>query len=564
MTSPHLRRALRRPFRVLTLALVGLVYTAGAALAHEGHDHGPPPAPLPAATKPRVAVQTDAFELVGIMANGQMSLFLDKFATNEAVTDAEIEILAGADSVKAEPRADGSYRATVPALATPGRHQLVFNTRHASGEDLLEGTLEIPAEVSAAVAPPDASAGGARSGLTMLETIAAAGLALIVGLWAGLAIGARRRKAALVLVATALVGLGAGPLRAHEGHAPSPAPSGESLSGEVPRRLGDGTVFLPKPTQRLLTVRTQSAEQTESGRTATLIGRVISDPNRSGLVQSVNGGRVSPPDGGTLPRLGQHVKAGDVLAVVQPALPLADQSTIAERVRELEGNLLLAEQKLARLNRLSPNTTPRSQIEDIELEIENLKKRIGVLKSSRIAPETLTAPIDGIISVAHAAAGQVVQPQDVMFQIVDPKSFWVETLVFDQLDPGVIAGASAETPDGQTMQLKFQGRGRALQQQAVVLHFSIENPPPSIAVGLPLTVYVRKAETVAGMLVPRDAVLRGIGGVDTVWEHVDPERFVPRQVRSEPFDGTRVLITGGLAARVRVVVHGAELLSQVR
>ena len=88
-----------------------------------------------------------------------MSLFLDKFATNEPVTDAEIEILAGADSVKAEPRPDGSYRATVPALATPGRHPLVFSIRHASGEDLLEGTLEIPAEASAAITTPDAASG---------------------------------------------------------------------------------------------------------------------------------------------------------------------------------------------------------------------------------------------------------------------------------------------------------------------------------------------------------------------------------------------------------------------
>src|SRR5688572_15515608 len=80
---------LRRPFRQFMLALVGLVCTAAASVAHEGHDHGPAPAPLPAATKPRVAVQTEAFELVGIAANGQLSLFLDKFATNEPVTDAD-------------------------------------------------------------------------------------------------------------------------------------------------------------------------------------------------------------------------------------------------------------------------------------------------------------------------------------------------------------------------------------------------------------------------------------------------------------------------------------------
>src|SRR5687767_3014227 len=119
MSFPHLRRALRRPFRHVMLAVVGLVCTAVAASAHEGHDHGAAPAPLPAATKPRVAVQTDAFELVGIAAGVQMSLFLDKFATNEPVTDAEIEVLPGAESVKAEPRPDAATAPRSPRSPPP-------------------------------------------------------------------------------------------------------------------------------------------------------------------------------------------------------------------------------------------------------------------------------------------------------------------------------------------------------------------------------------------------------------------------------------------------------------
>jgi hypothetical protein len=35
-------------------------------------------------------------------------------------------------------------------------------------------------------------------------------------------------------------------------------------------------------------------------------------------------------------------------------------------------------------------------------------------------------------------------------------------------------------------------------------------------------------------------------------------------VRVEPFDGDQVLITAGIAPKDRIVVHGAELLAQVR
>ena len=108
------------------------------------------------------------------------------------------------------------------------------------------------------------------------------------------------------------------------------------------------------------------------------------------------------------------------------------------------------------------------------------------------------------------------------------------------------------------------GRGRALQQQSILLQFAIETPPASAALGMPVTVIAKRAQTLKGMLLPRDAVFKSTGGETIVWQHVDPERFVARPVRVEPFDGEQVLITGGIADKDRVVVHGAELLAQVR
>ena len=542
------------------IGFIALILLVGVGLvaAHEGHDHGPPAPALPTAVKPRIAVETELYQLVAIASGEQLSLYLDRYGTNEPLTDGGIAILVGDRTLPATRLTDGSFTATVAGIAAPGQHDLVFNVSHRDGDDLLAGILNIPDTAAAISAPPSDLALWRIS----LPRLALGGLTLLAGLGLGLAIRTRRKLAIAFAAMLCAVLLATG-AAAHEGHEPSPIPNGASLSGDVPRRLPDGSIFLPKPSQRLLTIRSQIAEESNASRTVTLVGRVIADPNRSGIVQSIAGGRVSPADVG-LPRLGQVVNQGDVLARVEPALPLADQSTLAEKQRDLEGAIQLARQKHERLVRIGAPSVARGTLEDAELEITNLQQRLAGLRAAKLQPEILTAPINGAVSVSRVVAGQVVGAQDVLFQIVDPSSLWVEALLFDQLDSGAIVDASAVTSGGMTMRLSYRGRGRALQAQAVQIQFAVLEPPANVAVGLPVTVIARKAEPVRGLLLPRDAVVRGAAGETIVWHQIEPERFVARQVRVEPFDGAQVLVTGGIASRDRIVVHGAETLSQVR
>jgi hypothetical protein len=165
---------------------------------------------------------------------------------------------------------------------------------------------------------------------------------------------------------------------------------------------------------------------------------------------------------------------------------------------------------------------------------------------ARVEPEALRAPIDGTISAAKAVAGQVVGSQDVVFQLVDPKGMWVEALVYGEVDPGKVSGASAVAADGTPLKLLFQGFGKALQQQATIVQFAVENPPANLAVGQPVTVMARNGAAISGIMVPRDAVVRGGNGEAVVWRHTDPERFEARPVRTEPFDATRLVIRAGV------------------
>jgi multidrug efflux pump subunit AcrA (membrane-fusion protein) len=79
-----------------------------------------------------------------------------------------------------------------------------------------------------------------------------------------------------------------------------------------------------------------------------------------------------------------------------------------------------------------------------------------------------------------------------------------------------------------------------------------------------VTVTVKKGEEIAGVIVSRDAVVRGGNGETIVWRHVEPERFDPRPVRIEPFDAANVVIVAGIASGERIVTRGAELINQIR
>jgi RND family efflux transporter MFP subunit len=295
-----------------------------------------------------------------------------------------------------------------------------------------------------------------------------------------------------------------------------------------------------------------------------LIGRVIGDPNRTSVVQSIHGGRVIPLEGG-VPRIGQSVSKGDVLAQIEPYLPLADRTTISEKTGEIEQLIAVAETKLRRLRPLAEgNAVPRSQVTDIEAELAGLRLRREAIRNTRTEPELLRAPTDGVITVAKVVPGQVVQPQDMLFQVVDPKAFWVEALVYGTVDASSLADATAVATGGQTMPLAFRGFSRALQHHASLVQFAVSDPPPDLSIGQPVTVVAKSGAPMSGIVFSRDAVVRSGNGEAIVWLHVEPERFEPRPVRTQPFDATRVVVAAGVTEGERVVTRGADLINQIR
>lgn len=365
----------------------------------------------------------------------------------------------------------------------------------------------------------------------------------------------------LLLLVGLLMSLGvSAPVLAGPGHDHGDAPAAPSANG--PQRLPDGSVFLPKPAQRQLGVRTLATEAAELPRSFELSGKVVMDPNAGGKVQPLNAGRIEPGPRG-LPNAGQAVRKGEVLAYVVPSAAPIERSNQAAQLAELRAAKALADKRVARLKELS-DTVPRKDIDAAESEAQSLTERIAALGTGLSSREALVAPVSGVIASASVVAGQVVDARELLFEIVDPARLRIEALAFDTAMAADVGSASLAV--GSTrVPLVFVGAARSLREQALPLAFRAEGQAlTSLAVGQPVRVFVQGKQKVKGLAVPVASLMKNPANQTIVWVKTAPERFEPRTVTVEPLDGVAVAVTSGLKAGDRVATQGATLLNQVR
>ena len=383
-----------------------------------------------------------------------------------------------------------------------------------------------------------------------------------------------KRITAILLIALATYSAAAlaGPGDDHGG-APPPA------QADAPRRLPSGDVFLPKPAQRKLGLRTFVAATAEHPRAFELNGRVVADPNAGGQVQSTQAGRLLPGPNG-LPALGGRVARGDVLGFIEPAIGAVERGNQSAQLADLRAQLDSAHKRRARLEQLE-GAVPQKDIDAARIDVTALTARVAAVAGALGARETLRTPVAGVVSAVHAVNGQVVDARQVLFEVVDPARLMVEALAYDDARATGIASASIGRPGGGSIALRFIGAAAKLREQALPLMFRIEATPErgaaqqergvaqqergtALAVNQPVRVAVQTTARQRAIAVPAAALARSPSNETIVWVHTGAETFAPRVVRLAPLDGVRVAITAGLKDGDRVVVEGAQLLGQVR
>ncbi|WCT24902.1 efflux RND transporter periplasmic adaptor subunit [Acidovorax temperans] len=340
------------------------------------------------------------------------------------------------------------------------------------------------------------------------------------------------------------------------------APTAVNASGLM--RLPDGSVNVPMLAQRRLGIRTQLTPETQAAATIELSGRVVVDPNASGRVQAIHGGRIEAGPRG-LPVAGQTVRQGEVLAyVAHHAEPYALANQQAQ-LAELRSGRELAAQRVQRLQSLE-GTVPRKEIEAARAELQSLTAREKSIGASLAAREALRAPVSGVIARADVTKGQVVEAREVLFEVIDPARVFVEATT---ADPGLPARTgTAHLQDVPGVKLQLIGAARSLRDGVLPMTFRAV-PDQSgkalpLAVGQPVTVVASLNEQVKGFVLPAQAVVRNSANEPVVWIKSGAERYIPQPVQYRSLDAATVVVTQGLGADNRVVVQGAPLIAQIR
>lgn len=398
-----------------------------------------------------------------------------------------------------------------------------------------------------------------------------------------------KKVAVLICVVAGLV---AKPLWAHEAmptaSSEKSALSSTSTNSAAPRRLADGQLFFPKELQRHFALTTELVKSAPQQASTILQAKVIADPRASGVVQSTQlAVLLAPADG--LPMPGQRVQQGEILAWLQPVDTAIEQGNQQALLAEIDALIRITRDRVQRFTRLQ-SAVPKAELETAQTELAALERRREHIKKSVNQAIPVIATISGVVSKTAVSVGEVVEPKQLLFSLQNPTAWWVEAKAFTlpnglnaestvsarTIDTAAVSAkqlVSAQALKGQSLSLQYVGHSQEMQQQSIALWFKVaisanagidNNTAQPLVAEQPIEVLLPQGAAIEGIAVPKAALLKLDDGQQALWVHTEPEQFQLVRVATLPLDADRVLVTSGLQSGARVVVHGVQLLAQVR
>lgn len=286
--------------------------------------------------------------------------------------------------------------------------------------------------------------------------------------------------------------------------------------------------------------------------------RAIVNPRAPGVVSAVE------------VELGMHVAAGARLALLDSAAAgelrgraSAARGRIAAAERAVERATTLREEQIgserALLDARAELAAARAEAASARTSIRLLGRNAG---HSRIA---LVSPIAGTIVARHVAIGQLVDPDDELFEIVDTRTLWAEIDVPEDAAARLAPGHSVELRLDSLPEARIEARIEYLAAEVdphtrtVLARASIPNPDGTMRAQMLASASIEVEPAREGVFLPRTAVQHARGH-DFVFVPLDIDTYEVRRVRVRARAGQLVEIDGRLRPGERVVTEGAFLL----
>jgi RND family efflux transporter MFP subunit len=360
----------------------------------------------------------------------------------------------------------------------------------------------------------------------------------------------------------------------------------EAAAKAQPAEEGAGaTIPFLKEQQWQVPFATAFATERELTPTVEVSGEITTPPSGTAEVGAPVQGRIVVPDRG-LPRPGQAVKRGEVLATIAPTPSSPEEAAKATlAVAEARARVDAARTQLQRAERLmSDQAISARELEDAKREVAVANAAFDAARGtaalfSGAASGTgggsyrVSSPIDGVVTHVEATAGKSVSAGELLLRVVDLRELWVKARVTEEDAAGLrpdrdaafqLPATTAWLPitlagEGANASVVQVGRVVDPQSRTVDVIYSLHKPAEALRVGARVRVRVPVGDVWKGVVIPEEAVLDK-DGRQVVMVQVEGEAFEERTVRLGPTSGAYVGVLQGIRGKERVVVQGSNII----
>lgn len=121
--------------------LASSILLSTTAYAGQGHDHGDEAPVAAGEASPRVVMESELFEAVGILKGRMLEIYVDHAATNAPVQKAKFELELNGQQVPVELHSEGEFDAQLPEGIEEGTVAVSMTVSVGEDIDLLAGDL---------------------------------------------------------------------------------------------------------------------------------------------------------------------------------------------------------------------------------------------------------------------------------------------------------------------------------------------------------------------------------------------------------------------------------------
>jgi membrane fusion protein, heavy metal efflux system len=514
--------------------------------------------------------QSDKYELTlyypALIANQEahLTLFLADYFSNRPIDKAELKISTLENpqiEFELHPVSAGIYELHV-TFPENKVYTLNVQVAHPNGADMI-GLKNV--EVGKSLPQPEGA-----SDLQNDEKGMDSWLVFLLGLLAGgflMFFVSRKRSRSLtvlLLLASAWFSTpGWNPAFAHGDDEHGPKSGGSGYGKEV---------FTPKETQFLFEILTQPIAIGDYQSATTMFGTIVPASGGLGVVVAPQNGRITKVQ----VRVGEQVRAGQTLAILQQNISTPDQVGIAAnnaglavQIETGKARVAAARRELERLKKIADIAAGR-ELQAAEANYNQALAELQILESKAIGANSaannrviaLVAPISGIVGAFTLSTGAEVVAGQNLISITNLNKVFVEAQVYDRDVPTIRAGnkflVTCSTDDHKSAEVRLISSAQAMnpgnQSQRVL--FEMDNPKGEFKIGEFVSLKALDNNTSRQITVPNSA-LTEINGKTAVFHKHGPEEFELSYVQTGADDGTRTLILKGLEEGEKVVVNGA-------